>query len=313
MELIRPDTNFDFMRLRRISIAISIALLVVALVGFFARGLNLALDFTGGASVELHFTKPVDQEAIKTKLSAAGINDAVVQTLGEETKLMIRLRAEEAVGGKAGKAAERVLAAVQSTDNPVRVESSETVGPQVGGEIVENGIIAILFVALGFLIYISIRFEWKFAVAAILTTLHDVLVVTGIFSLFQIHFDIVVFAGILSIMGYSINDTIVVFDRVRENFRSMHKAEPIEVLNRSVNETLSRTIITSFVALLTVVALYLFGGQSLEGMALSQILGIIIGTLSSIFFACPLLLWLGVTKYDLMKGQDDDPRLAEMP
>ncbi len=313
MELIRPNTNFDFMRLRRISIALSIALLVVALIGFFARGLNLALDFTGGASVELHFTKPMSPDLAKSKLTAAGIPDAVVQTLGEETKLMIRLRAEEATGDKAGKAGERVLAAVQSTENPARVESSETVGPQVGGEIVENGIIAILFVALGFLIYISIRFEWKFAVAAILTTLHDVLVVTGIFSIFQIHFDIVVFAGILSIMGYSINDTIVVFDRVRENFRSMHKAEPIEVLNRSVNETLSRTIITSFVALLTVVALFLFGGQSLEGMALSQILGIIIGTLSSIFFACPLLLWLGVTKYDLMKGQEDDPRLAEMP
>ena len=311
MELIRPNTNFDFMRLRRISVAISLALLMIALVAFFARGLNLALDFTGGSMVELSFEKAVQHDDLVAQLEKAGMKGAVVQALGTETKQMVRLRADHNEEDAATSL--RVLKAVQTPQNPVIVERSESVGPQVGAEIVENGVIAILFVALGFLIYISLRFEWKFAVAAIITTLHDVMVVAGIFALFQIEFDVVVFAGILSVMGYSINDTIVVFDRVRENFRAMHKATPAEVLNRSINETLSRTIITSFVALLTVLALYFFGGESLKGMALSQILGIVIGTLSSIFFACPLLLWLGLSKQDLVKTVEEDAALAAIP
>ena len=311
MELIRPNTNFDFMRLRRISVAISLALLVIALVAFCARGLNLALDFTGGSMVELSFEKAVQHDDLVAQLEKAGMKGAVVQALGTETKQMVRLRADHNEEDAATSL--RVLKAVQTPQNPVIVERSESVGPQVGAEIVENGVIAILFVALGFLIYISLRFEWKFAVAAIITTLHDVMVVAGIFALFQIEFDVVVFAGILSVMGYSINDTIVVFDRVRENFRAMHKATPAEVLNRSINETLSRTIITSFVALLTVLALYFFGGESLKGMALSQILGIVIGTLSSIFFACPLLLWLGLSKQDLVKTVEEDAALAAIP
>ena len=311
MELIRPGTNFDFMRLRRISVTISIAVLVIALGAFFTRGLNLALDFTGGAMVELSFAKPAAPEDLRAKLVAAEMEGAVVQALGTETRYMVRLRADETADDAA--ASLRVQRALTTPDNPVTIVDSESVGPQVGAEIVVNGIIAIVFVALGFLIYISIRFEWKFAVAAIMTTMHDVLVVAGIFALFQMEFDVVVFAGVLSVMGYSINDTIVVFDRVRENFRTMHKSTPVEVLNRSVNETLSRTIITSFVALLTVLALYFFGGASLKGMALSQIIGIGIGTLSSIFFACPLLLWLGVSKEDLLKSSEEDPALAAIP
>jgi preprotein translocase subunit SecF len=308
MELIRPNTNFDFMRLRRISITLSVALLVLAMIAFFARGLNLALDFTGGSLLEVQLVQSTPSETVRVKLEQAGIKGAVVQALGTDTKHAIRLPLSANTSDAANSA--KVLAAL---DEGAKVTDSQSVGPQIGAEIVENGVIAVLFVALCFLIYVSLRFEWKFAVAAILTTLHDVLVVTGIFALLQIDFDVVVFAGILSVMGYSINDTIVVFDRVRENFRSMHKAEPIEVLNRSVNETLSRTIITSFVALLTVLALYFFGGASLKGMALSQILGIVIGTLSSIFFACPLLLWLGVTKQDLMKSVEEDPELAAIP
>jgi preprotein translocase subunit SecF len=311
MELIRPDTNYDFMRLRRISITLSLALLVLALIAFFARGLNLALDFTGGSLVEISYQQPVQPDVLRDKLTAAGLTNATVQSLGTEKDYSVRLRAEHS--GDDAATSTNVLRALNTAENPVKVNRSDSVGPQVGGEIVENGVIALLFVALGFLVYISLRFEWKFAVAAILTTLHDVVVVTGIFALFKIEFDVVVFAGILSIMGYSINDTIVVFDRVRENFRAMHKATPTEVLNRSVNETLSRTIITSFAALLTVLALYFFGGASLQGMALSQIMGIVIGTLSSIFFACPLLLWLGVTKQDLMKSVEEDPALAAIP
>ncbi len=312
MELIKPGTNVNFMALGRISVIISLVLLVAALLSFATRGLNFALDFTGGTLVELEYKTPANTDNIQATLEKAGFRAPVVQFLGEQRRVSVRLQTVEGKGN-IEQTTQSVLDLLQSTDNPAKVTRSAFIGSQVGDEIVENGVLAMIFVALGFLIYVTVRFEWKFAVAAIATTLHDVIVVAGIFSLFQLDFDLNVFAGILSVMGYSINDTIVVFDRVRENFRSMHKSEPIEVMNRSINETLSRTIITSFVALLTVVALYIFGGSSLEGMALSQILGIIIGTLSSIFFACPLLIMLGVNKYDLMKGRDGDPALADAP
>jgi preprotein translocase subunit SecF len=201
---------------------------------------------------------------------------------------------------------------VSTPDNPAEVRSSAQISPQVGKELAQNGVYALLFVVFGFLIYISFRFELKFAIAAIIATLHDVVVVAGWFALTGHEFDLTVLAGVLSVMGYSINDTIVVFDRVRENFRSV-RAEPAEILNRSVNQTLSRTVITSFVAFLTVLALYIYGGGSLQGMAESQMLGIIIGTLSSIFVACPLLMWLGVTKQDLMPKAKDEAALARRP
>ena len=312
MELIRPGTNVNFMSLGRISVIISLVLLVAALLSFATRGLNFALDFTGGTLVELEYKTAADTDKILTTLEKAGFRAPVVQTLGEQRRVSVRLQTVEGKGN-IEQTTQSVLDLLQSPENPAKVTRSAFIGSQVGDEIVENGVLAMIFVALGFLIYVTVRFEWKFAVAAIATTLHDVIVVAGIFSLFQLDFDLNVFAGILSVMGYSINDTIVVFDRVRENFRSMHKSEPIEVMNRSINETLSRTIITSFVALLTVVALYIFGGTSLEGMALSQILGIIIGSLSSIFFACPRLIMLGVNKYDLMKGRDEDPALSDAP
>jgi preprotein translocase subunit SecF len=309
MELIRPNTNFDFMALRRISVFLSVAIMVAAFIAFFARGLNLGLDFTGGSLVEVSYAQPVKPDDVRKQLEASGFEGAVVQALGKPTELAIRLRPSATDAA----ASDRVVTALSTPGNPVKVLNSDSVGAQVGSEVVDNGVIALVFVAVCFLIYVGLRFEWKFAIAAIMTTMHDVIVVTGIFALFQLDFDVVVFAGVLSVMGYSINDTIVVFDRVRENFRSMHKSTPVEVLNRSVNETLSRTIITSFAALLTVVALYIFGGDSLKGMALSQILGILIGTLSSIFFACPLLLWLGVSKEDFMKHEEVDEALDAIP
>jgi len=205
-----------------------------------------------------------------------------------------------------------VAKAASLPGNAAEKRSSAEISPQVGKELAQNGIYAMLFVVVGFLAYISFRFEWKFAVAAILATLHDVVVVAGWFAFSGHEFDLTVLAGVMSVMGYSINDTIVVFDRVRENFRGM-RASPREILNASVNQTLSRTVITSFVAFLTVIALYLYGGGSLQGMAESQMMGIIIGTLSSIFVACPLLLWFGVSKQDLMPKARDDAALARRP
>ncbi|AVP95746.1 protein translocase subunit SecF [Ahniella affigens] len=316
MNLFPYDTKFDFMALRRYALVVSLALLVAAVVGMATRGLNYALDFTGGTAVELKFEKPVDAEAIRQKLAAAGIENPNVQSLGATNELIVRLKSEKGADGEhanADKTGAEVLAVVNSADNPARVLRGDFVGPQVGKELAQQGLVAVLFVALGFLIYISVRFEKRFAAAAILTTMHDVVVVIGYFAVTGKEFDLNVFAGVLSVMGYSINDTIVVFDRVRENFRNMHRATPYEVLNKSVGQTLSRTVITSFVALLTVLALYFFGGDALKSMAESQIIGIVIGTLSSIFFACPLLLWFGATRKDLLPRAKDLSYLERRP
>jgi len=308
------DSNFDFMRLRMASLIVAALIMFVAIGGMFAKSFNFALDFTGGVGIELAYDKPVDVDGVRKRLAGAGYESAQVQTFGSGKELLIRLRSEAKKSGddKTASVAENVRVAASASDNPAKLLRSAEISPQVGRELAENGLYAVLFVILGFLMYISFRFEWKFAVAAIITTLHDVVVVAGWFALTGHEFDLTVLAGILSVMGYSINDTIVVFDRVRENFRGM-RASPAEVLNRSINQTLSRTVITSFVAFLTVFALYLYGGGSLKGMAESQMLGIVIGTLSSIFVACPLLLWLGVSKQDLMPKARDEAELARRP
>lgn len=315
------DSAFDFMRLRMISLVVAALIMFVAIGGMIFKGFNFALDFTGGVGIELAYDKPVDVDGVRERLQKAGFGNAQVQTFGSGNDLLIRLRDDQgrATGTSADaeqarteSIAEKVREAASEPGNPARKLNSADISPQVGRELAENGVYAMLFVILGFLIYISFRFELKFAIAAIITTLHDVVVVLGWFALTGREFDLTVLAGVLSVMGYSINDTIVVFDRVRENFRGM-RASPADVLNRSINQTLSRTVITSFVALLTVLALYFYGGGSLKGMAEAQLLGIIIGTVSTIFIACPLLLWLGVTKQDLLPKARDEAELARRP
>jgi preprotein translocase subunit SecF len=309
------DSHINFMRVRMVSLAIAALLMFAAIGAMAVNGFNFALDFTGGVGVELRFAKPVDVEAVRSRLATAGYENAQVQSFGTGTDLLVRLQKKEGANAAASKAtsiAHDVQAAASTAENPAEVRSSAEISAQVGKELRDKGILALVFVIIGFLIYISFRFEWKFAVAAIITTLHDVLIVVGWFALSGHEFDLTVLAGALSVMGYSVNDTIVVFDRVRENFRSL-RASPSEVLNASINQTLSRTVITSFVAFLTVLALYLYGGASLRGMAESQIIGIVIGTLSSIFVACPLLMWLGVSKQDLMPKARDEAALARRP
>jgi preprotein translocase subunit SecF len=316
------DSNIHFMRLRWVSLFLAALVMFVGIGAMFTKGFNFALDFTGGVGIELRFPKAPDVDDIRTRLTRAGYENAQVQTFGTGTDLLVRLQdkprehlgdaATATASGSTGSIAQDVRRIVSTPDNAAEVRSSAQISAQVGRELALNGLYALVFVIFGFLIYISFRFEWKFAVAAIITTLHDVVVVAGWFALSGHEFDLTVLAGVLSVMGYSINDTIVVFDRVRENFRSM-RAEPSEVLNKSINQTLSRTVITSFVAFLTVLALYLYGGGSLRGMAESQMIGIIIGTLSSIFVACPLLLWLGVSKQDLLPKARDEAALARRP
>ena len=319
LHLIPVGTNFNFMRLRWPAVILA-ALVFIASIGLIAtKGFNYALDFTGGTVVEVRFDKPADIDGVREHLETAGYAGAQVQSFGSGSDVLIRLQPQAAAEGEsAGDANNRtandVLRAVSVDGNTANIMSTEFVGPQVGKELAMNGVYAALFVMVGFLIYIGFRFETKFAIVAILTTLFDVLVVTAFFSLTGREFDLTVLAGLLSVMGFSINDTIVVFDRVRENFRSLRE-EPMEIMNRSLNQTLSRTIITSFVFFLSVLALYFYGGGSLEGLALSQMLGAVIGTLSSIFIACPLLTMgmLAVTKADLLPKARDLEELERRP
>ncbi len=312
MNIFPYDSKIDFLHLKVIALTVSVVLLIGAIALLVGRGLNFALDFTGGTVAELKFEKPVDLDTVREALEIAGYKSAVVQAFGSETDIVVRLQPQQGQAN-AEQTGSAVLAAIATPDNPGRVLDSGFVGPQVGKELAYNGILAVVLVAVGFVIYITFRFEWKFAVSAIVTTMFDVVVTTGFFALIQREFDLAVLAGVLSVMGYSINDKIVVFDRVRENFRSLHKISAGEVLNRSVNQTLSRTVITSFVAFLTVLALFLYGGRSLEGMAAAQMFGIVLGTLSSIFVACPLLYWLGVSKQDLLPKARDEAELARRP
>lgn len=331
LHLIPNDTKIDFMRLRWASLLVALLLAVAAVGAIAVKNFNYALDFTGGVGVELHFQQPPGVDAVRERLAAAGFESAQVQTYGTGSDMLVRLQddgrhaAETGTLGSAGQGegqgdsaaagiAEQIAKAASAPGNVAEVRSSSVISAQVGRDLARNAAMALAFVVIGFMAYIAFRFEWKFAVAAILTTLHDVLLVAGFFALTQREFDLTLMAGLLTVMGFSINDTIVVFDRVRENFRTM-RADPVTVLNTSINQTLSRTIITSFVAFLTGLALYIYGGGSLEGMAVSQMLGIVIGTLSSIFVACALLTLgpLKVTKQDLMQKARDEAALARRP
>jgi len=253
---------------------------------------------------------------VREQLAQAGHGNAQVQTFGSGADLLVRLSAEEEQLTVDQNAAlvEAVVAAVTSQENPAQVISSESIGSQVSAELASKAVNAVIFVLVGFLIYIGFRFEWKFAVVASITTFFDVLVVAGFWALSGREFDLTVLAGMLAVMSFSINDTIVVFDRVRENFRSM-RADPLEVFNASINQTLSRTIITSVVFLLSVSALYFYGGGSLEGLALTQMIGAVVGTLSSILLACPMLTvgFLKVSKQDLLPKARDEAALARRP
>ena len=313
MELFPHNSKINFMQWRGPALVVAGLLLLAALISIPTRSLNFALDFTGGALIEMKFEKPADLPLIRKRLTDSNFSNPIVQNIGADDKeVVVRLRVED---GKMSTdmLGTSVLSALQSSDNPVQIVRSDFVGPQVGKELAQQGVLAVLFVGIGFLAYVTLRFEVKFAIAAIITTMHDVIVTVGFFSITQMDFDLNVLAGVLSVMGYSINDTIVVFDRVRENFRTVHNIKPYDLLNRSVNQTLSRTVITSFVAFLTVFALYLFGGDALKGMAVAQMLGIVIGTVSTIFIACPLLLWLGVTRTDLLPRARDESDLERRP
>jgi preprotein translocase subunit SecF len=319
VEVFNPNSNIDFLRLRRVSIGISVILVVLSLGAIFVRGLNYGLDFTGGVLIEVKYEQPVDISDVRAALDTAGFDRALVQSVGGAREVSIRLQpSDDKDASGALKKSDEIAADVVKALRAKRADASmardpDYVGPQVGEELKSDGIIAVLFVIIGIMIYIGIRFEWRFAVAAIASEVHDTLITVGFYALTQHEFDITVLASVLAVVGYSINDKVVVFDRVRELFRSSRRAEPVEILNKAINSTLSRTIITALFTAITMVALYLFGGPVVHGFALTMLIGIVVGTLSSIFFASPILLWLGVSKKDLMPVTRDNPELARRP
>ena len=326
MEVFNPNSNINFLGWRKISMTVSAVLVVIALAAILFKGLNYGLDFTGGVLVEVEYAQPVEVSDVRSALTDANFGDAQVVSSGAR-EVSIRLQNRAAKADPAGKAdagsaeaktkndqlAAGVLKALQAKRSDARIKSTDFVSATVGDELKSDGIIAVLFVIIGIMVYIGMRFEWRFAIAAIASEFHDTILTVGFYAVTQHEFDITVLASVLAVVGYSINDKVVVFDRVREIFRSSRRGEPVDILNRAINSTLSRTIITALFTGVTMVALYFFGGPVVHGFALTMIIGIVIGTLSSIFFANPILLWLGVSKKDLMPVTRENPELARRP
>jgi len=295
----------NFMGIRNIAFACTLLLTVVSLGSLAIRGLNFGLDFTGGSLIELSYEKPVDLEQVRTQLREAGFADAMVQSFGSTTDILVRVPGEDQQMGA------RVAAALQQGGAQLSVQRNEFVGPAVGEELRDQGGLGMLVALGGILLYVAFRFQWKFGLGAVISLFHDVIVTLGVFSLFQIPFDLTVLAAVLAIIGYSLNDTIVVFDRVRENFRVLRKAELIENINISTTQTLLRTLATSISTLLAILALMLFGGENLWGFSLALFIGVLAGTYSSVYIASVVLVWLKLTREDLIppvvEEADDRP------
>ncbi|WP_170799799.1 protein translocase subunit SecF [Stutzerimonas stutzeri] len=286
----------NFMGVRHVAFALTVLLTVASLGSLVVKGLNFGLDFTGGTLIELGYERPVELEQVRGQLVQAGFTDAVVQSFGATTDVLVRMPGDDPQLG------ERIASALRNADggNAVSVKRVEFVGPAVGEELRDQGGLGMLLALGGILVYVAFRFQWKFGFGAVLSLFHDVIVVLGVFSFFQISFDLTVLAAVLAVIGYSLNDTIVIFDRIRENFRMLRKAELLENINISTTQTLLRTMATSVSTLLAVGALMVFGGENLWGFSLALLIGVGVGTYSSVYVAGTLLVWLKLTRDDLI-------------
>ncbi|MFC6296246.1 protein translocase subunit SecF [Pseudomonas sp. CCM 7893] len=301
--------TINFMGVRNVAFGVTVLLTVLALFSWFHKGLNYGLDFTGGTLIELTYEKAADVTQVRTELNQAGYHEAIVQSFGATTDLLVRMPGEDPQLGH------QVAEALQKAggDNPATVKRVEFVGPQVGEELRDQGGLGMLMALGGILIYLAFRFQWKFAVGAIVSLIHDVVVTVGILAYFQITFDLTVLAAVLAIIGYSLNDTIVVFDRVRENFRVLRKATLIENINISTTQTLLRTMATSISTLLAITALMVFGGDNLWGFSLSLFIGVLAGTYSSIYIANVVLIWLNLNSEDLIPPASTGKEVDDRP
>ena len=335
MEFLKRDTRIDFIGRRRIAARISISIIVILLLSLFIRGLNLGIDFTGGTLVEVSYSSSVNAEEVRTNLRRSGLDSVVVQYFGTSRDVLIRLPADPEVD--AAETSSLIMSSLrmpygetlaQTSENDsqrcifqdgttgdctVQMRRVEFVGPQVGDELTEKGGLAMLYALIGILAYVAWRFEWRFALGAVIALVHDVVITVGFFSLLGLEFSLPVLAAVLAVIGYSLNDTIVVFDRIRENFRKMRKGTIVDIMNSAINQTLRRTLLTSLTTLLVVVTLILLGGEIIKGFAVALFIGILVGTYSSIFVASPVVLSLRITRDDMLVIKKEGEEADSLP
>ncbi len=308
MEFFKIHRDIPFMRHALIFNAISFVTFALAVFFLFSRGLHLSVEFTGGTLMEVNYTQAADVGKIRSTVAGLGLNDVQVQNFGTSRDVMIRLPAQKGVS--TAQQSEKVLAALKAANSDVSLRRTEFVGPQVGEELAQDGMKALGMVVFGIMVYLAFRFEWKYAVAAIIANLHDVVIILGFFAFFQWEFSLAVLAAVLAVLGYSVNESVVIFDRIRENFRRYRKMNTVEIINNAITSTISRTIITHGSTQIMVLSMLLFGGATLHYFALALTIGILFGIYSSVFVAAAIAMWLGIKREDLVKGpakKEHDP------
>ena len=297
MEIFRVKTDIPFMKFRKISAIISTSIFIASILFLVFRGLNLGVDFTGGTLMEVSYPQAANLEEIRSTLKQIDLPEAQVQNFGTNSDVLIRLPVVENLS--LADLSEKIALTLKQSDPALKIERVESVGSQVGDELYEDGALAILFVAIGIMLYLWLRFEWRFAVAAIVANMHDVVIILGFFAFFQWEFNLTVLAAVLAVLGYSVNESVVVFDRVRENFRIMRKSSVIEVVNNAITRTMSRTIMTHLSTQTVVICMLIFGGEILHNFSIALTIGILFGIYSSIMVGCPLAIWLGTNQSNL--------------
>lgn len=302
MELFRIKHDIPFMSYGRLTTSISLVTFILAVVFLATKGLNYGVDFTGGTVMEVHYPQAANIDSIRSAIDKTGLKDVTVQNFGTSQDVLIRLPVKKSVS--IAKLSEEVTQALKASDASVEVRRVESVGSQVGEELYASGGLAMMLVCFGIMAYLAIRFEWRFAVSAIIANMHDVVIILGFFSFFQWEFNLTVLAAILAVLGYSVNESVVVFDRVRENFRKMRKASATEVIDNAITRTMSRTIITHLMTQTMVCSMLFFGGEVLHNFALALTIGILFGIYSSVLVACPVAMWLGVNRANLIGDVD---------
>lgn len=308
MEFFKIRRDIPFMRYALIFNAVSFATFALAVFFLFSRGLHLSVEFTGGTLMEVNYTQAADIGKIRETVGTLGLNDVQVQSFGTSRDVMIRLPAQKGVS--TAQQSDTVISALKAVSPDATLRRTEFVGPQVGEELAQDGLKALAMVVFGIMVYLAFRFEWKYAVAAIVANLHDVIIILGFFAFFQWEFSLAVLAAVLAVLGYSVNESVVIFDRIRENFRRYRKMNTEEIINNAITSTISRTIITHGSTQIMVLSMLLFGGPTLFYFALALTIGILFGIYSSVFVAAAIAMWLGIKREDLIKGppkKDEDP------
>lgn len=304
--------QIDFIGNRKIAMTFSGILMVISVISLAVQGLRMGIDFTGGTIIEVGYDQAADLTAIRKTLTESGFENASVQNFGTTKDVLIRLKLQEGVSS--ADQSTRVLEALNKNSvAPGKLRRVEFVGPQVGDDLAQDGFLALLYSTIAILIYVAWRFEWKFSVGSIIATFHDVIVTLGVFSVFQLEFDLTVLAAILALIGYSLNDTIVIYDRIRENFRNMRKTSTVDVMNIAINETLSRTLMISMTVFLVLLSLYFLGGEVIHNFSIALLFGVVFGTYSSIFIASPAALILGISHEDLLVPEKEGAHLDGLP